>query len=104
MRGIGKRPLDIEVRAKTDKEYALAALRNSIVRRVENTGDQIVVKAIGMSVSLVTFQVGVMIQPIVSRRRFNFRIGELQSNIFKITGKRFPGKTPHILYQEGFWP
>jgi len=44
VRGLGKAPLDSEIRSKTDDEDALARLRDAIVRGVEQLENDVVTR------------------------------------------------------------
>ena len=67
MRRVRKRPLNARVRAKANEEYALPALRNAVIRRVQDSRHDLVGKTVMRAMSMMALQQREMILPALAR-------------------------------------
>ena len=101
MRFTGEMPTDPHVLAKTHEENTFAFLRDAIIGGIEDLRDYAVVQAITATAGMMLLKSDKVVGPGFPLASGDFRMFELQANVFVIISKARSGKPLDVLKNEG---
>lgn len=93
-------PLAFEVASETDDKDALPLLRNAVVRRIENSHHDPIVKIVVGPARLVVLKALEMVEPRFLISRHQIWVTQLQPDVFQIAGKASASQSLHIFKNE----